>query len=116
MTVGTPKDSQSGQRDAFGGKQYSTFDYAGPTSYNNTGTPATSGDTISPSLFGFFNTILTPFGGGNIDQSGTYQIFWQSQQNGLTPWRLRWFTTAGVEVANGVNLAAYIVKLAAIGY
>ena len=117
MSVGTAKDSQSGQRDVFGGKQYATMDYAGSTSYSNTGVGTTSGDTMAPSLFGFFNTILTPFGSGNVDQSGTYQVFWQSQQNGLTPWRLRWVVLAtGAEVANGTNLSTFTVKLAAIGY
>ena len=117
MSVGTAKTTQSGQRDVFGGKQFATFDYAGPTAYNNTSVGATSGDSISPTLFGFFNTILTPWGGGNLDQTGTYYVRWQPQQNGLTPWKLRWFVTAtNAEVANGVNLSTYIVKIAAIGY
>lgn len=117
MSVGSVKSTQSGQRDVFGGKDYASIDYAGPSAYNNTGTQATSGDTMSPSQFGFFNTILTPFGSGNIDQTGTYEVSWQSVQNGLTPWRLRWFVVStGVEVANGVNLSTYIVKLAALGY
>lgn len=117
MSVGTNKTTQSGQRDVFGGKQFDTCDYAGATAYNNTGTGSTSGDSISPSMFGFFNTILTPWGGGGLDQTGTYYVRWQPQQNGLTPWKLRWFVlSTNAEVANGTNMSAFIVKLAAIGY
>jgi hypothetical protein len=117
MTTGSAKQ-QSGNRDVFGGKQFEQIDYAGPTSYTNTGTQSTSGDgPISPSLFGFFNTILTPWGSGNIDTSGTYEVAWQSVNTGVTGWRLRWFVVStGAEVANGVNLSAYTVKLAALGY
>lgn len=118
MSLGTVKATQQGQRDVFGGKQYDTIDYAGPTSYTNTGTETTSGDgPIPPSFFGFFNTIVTPWGSGNMDQSGTYFVRWRSVQNGLTPWRLHWFVVAtGAEVANGVNLSGFIVKISAIGY
>jgi hypothetical protein len=117
MSVGTVKKEQGGQRDVFGGKQFSVIDYAGPTSYANSGVGATSGDQITPSMFGFFNTILCPIISDGFDQSGTYEMIWQPVQSGLTPWRVRWFVVAtGVEVANGVNLSAYVVKMAALGY
>lgn len=117
MSVGTVKKDNSGQRDVFGGKQFGSPDYAGPTSYNNTGTGSTSGDSISPSQLGFFNIILTPLTSGTLDQSGTYFIRWQPQQNGDTPWKIRWFVVStGAEVANGVNLSTFTVKLAALGY
>jgi hypothetical protein len=114
MSVGSAQ-YPNGFADIFGGKMFNTVDYSGPTSYNNTGTPATSGDKISHRMFGFENTIET-FVGQSIDQSGTYYAIGQPLNNGVTSWKLRWFTTAGVEVANGVNLAAFTVKLAAIGF
>ena len=115
MTVGSIKTAQEGQRDVFGGKLFAVSDYAGPTSYNNTGTPQTSGDAISSTMFGFPNTILC-FIEESADQTGTYYVLAQPINNGLTAWRLRWFTTAGTEVSNGVNLSTYIVKLAVLGY
>jgi hypothetical protein len=115
MTTGSPKP-YLGTADIFGGRQFNSIDYSGPTSYNNTGVGSTSGDTMSHRQFGFENTIQS-FDGISIDQSGTYYVLPQPQQNGVTPWRLRWFTVGtGVEVANGVNLSTYTVKLAAIGY
>jgi hypothetical protein len=116
MSVGSVKQQQ-GNRDVFGGKQFESVDYYGPTLYNNTGVGSTSGDSMVPSQFGFYNTILTPFGSGNLDQSGTYYVRWQPQQNGITPWKLRWFVVAtNAEVANGVALNTFVVKLAALGY
>ena len=114
MSVGAVTQT-FGFPDIFGGKMFNTIDYAGPTSYNNTGTPATSGDTMSHRMFGFENTVET-FIGESLDQTGTYFVKAQPNNSGVTTWRLRWFTTAGTEVANGVNLSAYTVKLSAIGF
>ena len=114
MTVGAAKYI-SGFPDVFGGNLFNTIDYSGPTSYNNTGTPATSGDSMDPNFFGFHNTIEIPVGDVS-DQSGVYTVKWMPQNNGVTAWKLRWFTIGGSEVANGVNLSAFTVKLAAIGF
>ena len=114
MSVGSPS-TVFGFADVFGGHQFNTIDYAGPTAYNNTGTPATSGDSLSHRMFGFENTVET-YIGQSFDQTGTYYVRAQPLNNGVTSWKLRWFTTAGVEVANGVDLSTYKVKLSAIGF
>lgn len=114
MSVGSAKQTQ-GFADVFGGRQFNTVDYSGPTAYNNTGSAATSGDTLDPHMFGFQNTIQALIAEG-ADQTGAYKITPQPINNGITIWRLRWFTVAGTEVANGVNLSAYTVKLSAIGF
>jgi hypothetical protein len=114
MSVGSAKQTQ-GFADVFGGRQFNTIDYSGPTAYNNTGTPTTSGDTMDPMMFGFKNTIQELFN-GSIDQTGAYKVLAQPVNNGITVWRLRWFSVAGTEVANGVNLSTYTVKLSAIGF
>jgi hypothetical protein len=66
-------------------------------------------------MFGFENTVET-YIGQSFDQTGTYYVRAQPLNIGVTSWKLRWFTTAGVEVANGVNLSTYTVKLSAIGF
>jgi len=114
MSVGAAS-TVFGFADVFGGHMFNTIDYSGPTAYNNTGTPATSGDTMSHRFFGFENTIES-FTGESLDQSGTYYVIAQPLNDGVTSWKLRWFTTAGVEVANGVNLSGFTVKLSAIGF
>jgi hypothetical protein len=114
MSVGSAS-YVSGFPDVFGGKLFNTIDYSGPTAYNNTGTPATSGDTMDPHFFGFPNTIET-FVGESMDQSGAYFVRPMPQNNGVTGWKLRWFLANGTEVSNGTSLAAYTVKLAAIGF
>jgi hypothetical protein len=114
MSVGTGKQTP-GFADVFGGKLFNTIDYSGPTAYNNTGTAATSGDSLDPKMFGFNNTIESIID-SSLDQTGTYYAFEQPINNGVTAWRLRWFTAAGVEVANGVNLSGYTVKLSAVGF
>jgi hypothetical protein len=115
MSVGSPK-YVPGFPDIFGGKMFNTIDYSGPTAYNNTGTPATSGDSVSHRMFGFENTVET-YIGESVDQSGTYFVIAQPVNNGVTAWKLRWFTLSGsTEVANGVNLSGFTVKLSAIGF
>lgn len=106
----------NGFPDIFGGKMFNTIDYKGPTSYNNTGIGSTSGDTVGHRMFGFENTVET-YIGQSIDQTGTYYVVAMPKNNGVTSWRLRWFQVSNAaEVANGVNLSAYTVKLAAIGF
>ena len=118
MSVGSVKTTgnATGFADVFGGKQFNVIDYSGPTSYNNQSSvnAALSGDTMDPKMFGFNNTIIC-FVAESLDQTGTYYVLGQPQQNGVTPWRLRWFTAASVEVANGINLSGFIVRLGAIG-
>ena len=116
MSVGSAK-YPNGFADIFGGRQFNAVDYSGPTAYNNTGTASTSGDTLSHRLFGFENTIQAPMNGATLDQSGTYYVIWQPKANGVTVWSLRWFVlSTNAEVANGVNLSAYTVRLSAIGF
>lgn len=106
----------NGQADIFGGRQFNCIDYKGPTSYNNTGVGATSGDSLSHRMFGFENTIQAIIC-VTIDQTGTYEAIQQPDRTGVTGWHLRWFVVStGAEVANGVNLSAVIVKIAAIGF
>lgn len=115
MSVGAG-NTVFGFADVFGGHQFNTIDYSGPTAYNNTGNQATSGDTLSHRMFGFENTIECIIC-VTIDQTGTYEVIQQPKNNGVTGWYLRWFVVStGVEVANGVNLSAFTVKLAAIGF
>ena len=104
-----------GMADIFGGKQFNTIDYTGPLSYNNTGVPATSGDALDHQMFGF-ETKIEAVIDGSLDQTGQYYVYEQPVNNGVTTWRLRWFTTAGVEASNGQNLSGFTVKLSAIGF
>lgn len=105
----------NGFADIFGGRQYNAIDYKGPTAYSNTGTASTSGDQMSHRLFAFENTIETLI--GSVDQSGTYLVVPQPVQNGVGPWKLRWFTLSGMtEVVNGTNLSAYTVRLSGFGF
>lgn len=114
MSVGTAKQI-NGFADVFGGKNFNTVDYSGPTSYNNTGTPATSGDTLDPKAFGSFNDIIAVIG-TSLDQTGVYIVRAQPVNNGVTAWKLRWFAVSGgAEVSNAVNLSTFTVKLAIIG-
>lgn len=107
----------NGFADIFGGRQFNCIDYKGPKSYTNTGVGATSGDSpLSHRLFGFENTIECIIC-VTIDQTGTYEAIQQPNQTGVTSWRLRWFNVAtGAEVANGTDLSAIIVRVAAIGF
>lgn len=115
MSVGSAQ-YVNGFADVFGGKLFNTIDYSGPAAYNNTGTPSTSGDTMDPKFFGFGNTIET-FVNGSTDQTGVYIVVAEPTNNGVTAWKLRWFTLSGMtEVANGTNLSGKTVKLSAIGF
>ena len=113
MAVGSFKEI-FGQKDVFGGKQFTVGDYSGVTSYQN-GT----GDTIYPSTLGFFNAILTPLE-VSLDTTGTYYAQFQSTGLGLigtAGWKIRWYVAAtGAEVANGTNLSAISVKMSALGF
>lgn len=115
MSVGTGKQT-NGFADVFGGKLFNAIDYYGPTAYNNTGTPATSGDTVDPKMFGFPNAIEALIG-TSLDQTGVYVVVGQPVNNGVTAWKFRWYTAAGMtEVGNGTDLSTKIVKLAAVGF
>lgn len=109
MATGSAKQTQ-GFGDIFGGRMFNTIDYSGPTSYVN-GT----GDTIDPRIFGFPNTIETFLQEG-LDQTGTYYIFAQPTNTGVTSWHIRWYLSASTEVPNGTNLSGVTVRLSAIGY
>lgn len=115
VTVGAAKQTQ-GFADVFGGRQYNTVDYTAPATYNNTGTPATSGELLDPHIFGFQNTIQSVE--GSTDQSGTYVVVCVPVNNGITQWRVRWFTLSGMtEIANNATtVAGKVVKLSAIGF
>lgn len=109
MAVGTAKQI-AGFADIFGGKNFNTVDYSGPLSYVN-GT----GDVLDPKAFGAFNDIIAIVG-TSISQDGTLYVVGQPVNNGVTAWRLRWFTVGtGAEVANATNLSTKTIKLAIIG-
>ena len=111
MASGTAKQI-AGFADIFGGKNFNCVDYSGPTSYAG---GVSGGDLLDPKAFGAFNDIISIIG-DCIDQSGTYYVMGQPVNNGVTAWRLRWFTVGtGVEVANAVNLSTKTVKLTIIG-
>ena len=115
FSVGSGKQT-SGFADVFGGKLYNTIDYSGPTSYNNTATPATSGDVIDPKMFGFPNTIEALIC-TSADQTGVYVGVAMPVNNGVTRWIVRWFTLSGMtEVANATNLSTKTMKLSAVGF
>jgi hypothetical protein len=118
MAIGTFKEI-FGQKDVFGGKQFTVGDYSGTSSYTNTGTGSTSGDIVYPSTLGFFNSILN-FIDISLDTTGTYYAEAQSTGLGLIGsggWRIRWYVAStGAEVANGVNLSAISVKMSALGF
>lgn len=115
FSVGTGKQT-NGFADVFGGKLFNVIDYSGPSSYNNTGTPATSGDLLDPKMFGFPNAIEHLIG-TSLDQTGVYIVVGQPANNGVTKWILRWYTASGMtEVANATDLHLKTVKLAAVGF
>lgn len=101
-----------GQGDVFGGKIFNVIDYASTSaSYSQSAL-----ETLSPSAFGFFNTILCVLD-ISLDTTGRYYAQAIPQQAGLTPWTLKWFdTTTGLQVAGAVNLSGITVKISAIGY
>ncbi|HEY3620752.1 MAG TPA: hypothetical protein VGK96_28445 [Candidatus Sulfotelmatobacter sp.] len=111
MAQGSAKQVKNG-RDTFGGRFYGTVDYSGPASYAG---GATGGDLVDPHWFAFYNTIQSLEGA--IDQSGTYIAVPQTVNNGVTAWKIRWFTVVGMtEVTNGTALNGVTVRLSAIGY
>ena len=98
-----------GLLDTWGGKTMDTVDWVGPASYVN-GT----GELIAPTAFGCFSNLL--YADGSLSQSGNFQAVCQPVNSGYTQWRLRWFVVStGLEVANGVNLAAETAKLFGFG-
>jgi hypothetical protein len=107
QAVGSFKIARFGQ-DVLGGHLYGAGDYNGPVSY------VQGGDLMSHRMFGLENSIVTLI--GSIDQTDTYEAVGRPMQNDVTPWQLVWRVVAtGAEVAAGVNLSTYIVRLSAIG-
>lgn len=112
MAFGTAKQI-AGFADVFGGKNFNVVDYSGPTSYAG---GASGGDLLDPKAFGAFNDIIIVLADGCISQDGTLYVQPQPVNNGVTAWRLRWFTlSTAAEVANGTNLSGKTVKLGIIG-
>jgi hypothetical protein len=115
MAVGSFKEI-FGQKDVWGGKQFTVGDYSGVTSYVG---GVTGGDTVYPSTLGFFNAILT-FIEISIDTTGTYYCQAQSTGTGLIGaggWKIRWYVAStGAEVANATNLSAISCKMSAVGF
>ena len=115
FSVGTGIQA-NGFADVFGGKLFNAIDYKGSSSYNNTGTPATSGDVLDPKMFGFPNSIEFLVG-TSTDQTGVYIVVGMPANNGVSKWYLRWFTLSGMtEVANATDLSGKTVKLSAVGF
>ena len=110
MAVGSAKVTQ-GFADVFGGRQFNTIDYSGPASY------ATGGDTLDPHMFGFQNTIQFVWV-SDLDQTSTYSPSLVPVNNGITVWKLKWFTNAArtTEVTAATNLSAVVVKMSAVGF
>lgn len=101
-----------GQGDVWGGKLFNVVDYTSSTTSYST----TAFETLVPSTFGFFNTILAVID-ISMDQTGTYYAQAQPVNSGLTAWKLQWFVVAtGAPVGTGVNLNNITVKISAVGY
>ena len=107
-----------GQPDTFGGHYWAPADHAGPSSYTK------GGYALDPKSFGFDNTIWTVTPG--VDQSATFMVVGRATVSGRSPVNAVWISldsgsiggqtqVPGEEVAAGTNLAAYIVRLGAIG-
>jgi hypothetical protein len=106
--VGTPKQIL-GSVDTFGGHFWAPIDYSGPNSY------VQGGDTVDSRWFGCPNTLFTLT--GSVDQSDTYEAVPRALNNGVTKWQLVWrVMSTGLEVAAGVNLSGFTVRLSGIGY
>jgi hypothetical protein len=113
MPFGTTKQI-AGFQDVFGGKNFNTVDYSGPTSYFG-GAGSAGGDKLDPKAFGAFNDIIAVIGTSS-DQTGTYFVHPRPVNNGVTQWYLRWFVVStGVEAANGTNLSGFTLKISIIG-
>lgn len=90
------------------------FKYTGPNPYVNTGTNATSGDLIVPGnlSMGVIEVFLP--GGGAYD--GVNAIRFLTVDYTSAGIRVHWFVgTTGVEVANGVDLSSFSVRVEAVG-
>lgn len=89
-------------------KQFEVVDHAGPASY------LAGGQTINASDFGWggFDAII-----GSMDQSKTYvvQAVYANTGGAMSTIKLQWFTLAGTEVADAVDLHLKIVRLTLIG-
>lgn len=101
-----------GQGDVFGGKLFNVIDYKSTTTSYST----TALEVLSPSAFGFFNTILSIIE-ISIDTTGTYYAQAIPVNTGLTAWKLQWFVVStGAPVSAATNLNGITVKISALGY
>ena len=101
-----------------GAKIQVVFDHCGPASYNNTGTYATSGETLlanggglnfggfdfvraMDSSDGLYFAVIVPNLGGDANSMKSVVIHW-------------FVRSTGAEVANGVNLSGSAIRIAAL--
>ena len=101
-----------------GDKYEVVVDHDGPASYNNTGTPATSGETINASDLGLGGIELCQVDALSSDGLNYVLVTIVGQStsgnvgNAVTSVTLRWFVVAtNAEVANTVNLSGKSVRL-----
>lgn len=112
--VGNP--ALSGYPQPVGEKYEKVFDHQGPASYNNTGTFATSGETITAISLGFGG--LDTLGASGLSASGLYtaMVFLVNagNANAVKSAVIHWFVQAtGAEVANAVNLSGEVIRFTA---
>jgi hypothetical protein len=90
------------------GCQLAVQDISGPAAY------VTGGVTYSANTWALFQLVyLMPM---NLSQSGNFAADPISVPGpGSRNVKVKWFTSAGVEVGNGVNLSAETVRVLAIG-
>lgn len=89
-------------------------DHDGPASYNNTGTFATSGETINALDFGLGGFEFIDASDLSSDSINTVLAVMIPQNNGdaSTSARLYWFVQAtGAQVNNAVNLSTKAIRL-----
>lgn len=112
-----------GGRDVWGGHGAFFGNYTGPASYVNSGTFATSGETIA-GIGGADGKSASQLPLRTIDSiqdansvSGLYQIrFYPTAAGPTNVWSAHWFViSTGAEVANGVSLAAETAIVMGVG-
>lgn len=102
-----------------GNKYELIVDHDGPTSYNNTGTFSTSGETINAADFGLGGIDFVDVEDLSSDGVNTGAALLVAQStiagnigNAVTSFVLHWFVQAGgAEVANAVNLSTKSLRL-----
>jgi len=86
-------------------------DHTGPASYNNTGTFATSGETLNATDLGFGGIVNVD---GMVSNDGVNFIGVASPVGNPAPLAsvaLHWYTMNGTEVTNATNLSTKTVRL-----